>query len=602
VTYSKGYINIINNNDNKCLNNCKKCKRKNRIKHKIEVIDVPGTYRINPENDAEKVATDMLEEGDILVNVVDSTNLEKNLNLTIQLLKYNKPIIVVLNMWDEAKHKGISIDSKKLSEILNVPVICTSGLSGKGINDLIEECVNNIGKEREGVEFEDKWAKIGEIIDSVQDLSHRHHTFLERIQDISIDPIFGIPFAVVSLFIIFNIVFRSGEFLVGIMEQLFNYFYSPFIFWLSNLLLEYNSLHYILLGDIGNSIIDYESAMGVLTTGVFMTLGLVLPYIFVFYIVFGFLEDLGYLPRIAIIFDKFFHNIGLHGFSIMPMLLAFGCNVPGIMAIRNLETKRERFITAVLTSITIPCVAQFAIVFSIIGMKGFSYFLFIIITILSIWMVLGSTLKYFVRGNDTSLLLEIPPYRFPGFKIQVKTLFMRLRGFITEAVPYVLGGIFVINILKLYGVINFIGNLFKPIVQGAFGLPQDSVSAFIVGLVRKDAAVILLKPFNLTDKQLLIAVVLLIIYFPCMATVSIIFKELKIIDGLKAMGVTVITTIIVGSILNILLIRLNIPYIYILFMELASAIIYVKVINMLYIKKYFQTGDDEYEDCNNIPQ
>ena len=130
----------------------------------ITVIDVPGTYRLDPDNDAERVAVKMLEEGDFLINVVDATNLERNLNLTLQLLQYSKPMILVLNMWDETKHKGISVDPKKLSELLGIPVVCTSGITGTGLDELAKTFIAHMDTKRTGVEHKNRWEYIGEIV------------------------------------------------------------------------------------------------------------------------------------------------------------------------------------------------------------------------------------------------------------------------------------------------------------------------------------------------------------------------------------------------------------------------------------------------------
>ena len=155
-------------------------------------------------------------------------------------------------------------------------------------------------------------------------------------------------------------------------------------------------IHSLLIGDLNGSQIDYEGAMGVLTTGVFVALGIVLPYIILFYLVFGFLEDLGYLPRVAIILDRALHKIGLHGYSVIPMLLACGCNVPGVLAIRNLGTRRERFITAIITCTTIPCMAQTSLIVKAVE-RGRSLFSINFMTLFSVWAILGMFLKKTVK-------------------------------------------------------------------------------------------------------------------------------------------------------------------------------------------------------------
>lgn len=520
---------------------------------RVEIIDVPGTYHLEPENEAEKVAVDMIAKGDVLINVVDATNLERNLNLTLQLMEFGKPMVIALNLWDEAQHKGIEIDIEKLKEVLKIPVVATNGLTGEGLVQLSKECMKARAVYWPKLNSERRWAKIGEIVSQVQNLTHRRHTFMERIQDLSIHPILGLPLAAISLIVIFKFIISAGEILVSFMEKVFQLVYSPIILWLSDVLKANDLIHYLLIGEVTGGIIEYEEAMGMLTTGVFVAFGLVLPYIILFYLVLGFLEDLGYIPRVAIMFDRFLHNIGLHGYSIVPMLLACGCNVPGILAIRNLETRRERFITAIVTSITIPCMAQTALIIRAVGTRGEVYIGLVFTTLLTVWLLLGIILKKTVGGNTPTLLIEVPPYRLPSLKVQFKKLKMRLSLFLNEAIPYVLGGILFINFLNISGFIKILGDLSAPVIKGVFGLPEETVSTLIIGIVRKDAAVALLEPIGLNDYEMVRAVIILILYFPCVATFTVLLKELGIMDTVKAVGIMFLTTMIVGGLLNLLL-------------------------------------------------
>jgi ferrous iron transport protein B len=552
---------------------------------KIEIIDVPGTYRLDPESEAELVACRMLDEGDMFVNVIDATNLERNLNLTLQLLEFGKPVIVVLNMWDDTIHKGISIDVDKLSKLLGVPVVTTSAVTGMGIDKLIYEILNYPYENVQKREYKNRWQIIGEIINGVQSLEHRHHTFAERLQDISVHPVAGIPIAILMLIVLFQLVIISGEFLIGFMEQLFDTLYTPVIRFLSRLLGGEGVLHQILLGDISGEKIDYEAAMGVLTTGVFMELGLVFPYILMFYIVLGFLEDLGYLPRIAILFDRFMHRVGLHGFSIIPMMLALGCNVPGIMAIRNLESRRQRFITATLAAVTIPCLAQTAIIFSLTAYYGNGYVFAILVTIIALWMALGSIMMVFVKGTTDTLIMEVPPYRLPGIRVLLRNLGSRLYGFLTDAFPYVLGGIFFVNILTLLGVMDFLGKLAEPVISGVFGLPSRAVASYTIGIIRKDAAVVLLEPLSLTAEQMVIGVTTLIIYFPCMATFVVLLKELGLMDTIKSMAIMISATLLTGVYIRFSLSLLKNPWLYSIFTIVLASFLMV-IANRVKMKKH----------------
>ena len=552
VTFTRGAMSYRPCETVACGGDCRRCASASGEWERAEVIDVPGTYRLDPQAQAEQIAVDMIREGDILVNVIDATNLERNLNLTLQLLEFGKPTIVALNMWDEARHKGVDIDVAALSERLGVPVVPTSGISGEGLMELRGRMMNAPEAAGEHLTDDERWERIGRIVTDVQNLSHRHHTVLERIQDLMIHPVTGAPFALISLALIFYIIIQAGEWLVGWIDRLFAIAYTPLIHLISGWLGGGGVLHDILLGELGAPI-DYEAAMGVLTTGIYVSLGLVLPYVLVFYLVMGFLEDLGYLPRVAILFDRLFHMVGLHGYSILPMMLASGCNVPGVLAIRNLESRRERFITAVITCTTIPCMAQTAIILRAVGARGTVFVLILFSALVLIWIALGLLLGTAVKGNTPTLLIEVPPYRLPSMKTQIKKLWMRLRAFFKEAIPYMLGGILFINLLNITGVIRWLGGLARPLVSGIWGLPGESVAALILGIIRKDAAVALLEPLMLTNAQVVTATLILILYFPCAATFAVLAKELGITDLIKAFSIMAATTLVAGALVRLIM-------------------------------------------------
>jgi ferrous iron transport protein B len=152
-----------------------------------------------------------------------------------------------------------------------------------------------------------------------------------------------------------------------------------------------------------------------------------LPYVFAFYTVLAVLEDSGYLPRVAVMMDNVMHRAGLHGLAIIPMLLGFGCNVPGALATRVKETRKEKFIAATLMSIAIPCMALQAMLFGILGPFGFKGLGIVFGTHITVWFVLGLILKKMIKGTPPEIFLEIPPYRIPYFKGLVKKVWMRLR-------------------------------------------------------------------------------------------------------------------------------------------------------------------------------
>lgn len=534
VEYSKGYMRLG--------------------EEKVEIIDAPGTYSLKPTSKAEEVAVKMLDEGDIIINVIDATNLERNLNLTLQLLREKRTVIIALNIYDEACHTGIDIDVQKLEKILGVPVVPTCAITAEGIKQLVSS-IENAKSGNYEYDEEERWHEVGNIIRSVQTITHRHHRFSERLGDATIRPGTGIPIALILLFLIFWIIRFIGEGLTRFLfEPLFNKLWHPLMMRLSRSIDSFEFIHSILIGRLIEGEIDFFQSFGLLTTGLFVPLGVVLPYIFAFYLILSFLEDSGYLPRLGVLVDTIMHRLGLHGLSIIPMMLAFGCNVPGALATRMLETKRERFIAMTLMAIAIPCMAQLAVVIGLVGAKAGIYGLMLVFfTLFIVWIVLGLILNLFLKGESPEIFTEIPAYRIPYFKGLIKKMWMRLKGFFKEAVPYVMLGVLVVNILYSLNVIDFLGRFFAPVVTKLFGLPSDAIAALLVGFLRKDVAVGMLAPLALSTKQIVIASVVLIMYFPCFATFVVMLRELGIKDMLKSALIMLASTLIVGVLLNLIL-------------------------------------------------
>jgi len=538
VEFSKGFMRIGN--------------------EKVEVIDVPGTYSLEPNSKAEEIAVEILKDSiasqnGIVVNIVDATNLERNLNLTLQLLKKNIPILVDLNFWDEAKHLGISIDVAELEKILNVPVVPTCAVSGEGIKELVhrlpEAKVTNYHY-REG----ERWHEIGKIISRVQKVSHRHHTFLERLADASIRPLTGIPIAMGVIYINFKLIRIIGEGLIGyVFEPIFEELWAPVMINISSILGSGGFIHDILIGRIFEGKIDFGQSFGILTTGLFVPFASVLPYVFAFYLVLSFLEDFGYLPRLGVLADKMMHQVGLHGLAIIPMMLGLGCNVPGALATRIMETERERFISATLMAIAVPCMAQIAMIVGLVSKYGARALMLVFGTLFLVWLTIGIIMNRLLKGESPEIFVEIPPYRIPYFGALAKKLWMRVKAFLKEAVPFVLLGVFIVNILYSLKIIDFLGKLTGPVIKSLLGLPSGAVAALLVGFLRKDVAVGMLVPLGLSLKQLVIASVVLAMYFPCAATFAVLLRELGTKDMIKSAAIMVFSATLVGALLNLIL-------------------------------------------------
>ena len=529
-------------------------KGKMRIEGKrIEIVDAPGTYSLEPSNKAEEVSVKVLHDADIVINVVNATNLERNLYLTLQLLEKDIPVIIALNLWDEAKHLGIHIDEKKLEQLLGIPVVPTVALTGEGIKTLVSRIKNaKTNPKIKPTSEEGRWIEIGSIIKKVEKVEHKHHSIRDHISDLTIRPLTGLPIAAGIILLAFWIVRFIGETLITyIFEPLFEDIYRPVIVQMSEWLGP-GFIHTLLIGEYGVKI-DFVESLGMLTTGLFVPIGMVLPYIIAFYFILSILEDSGYLPRLATLVDNVFHKLGMHGHGIIPMFLGLGCNVPGALSTRTLETRKQRFISATLLAIAIPCMAQMAMVFGILGPFGVYYIGLVFLTLSILYILMGLIMNKFIKGDSPEIFLEIPPYRHPSIKATFQKTWMRVRWFLKEAIPFLFFGVLLINILYALGVLQWIGAALAPFMQTVFGLPGDTSIALVVGFIRKDLAVGMLLPLGLSPLQLVIAATILTIYFPCIATFTVLIKELGIKDMIKSSAIMIGTALSVGFIMRVIL-------------------------------------------------
>lgn len=521
--------------------------------HCAYLIDVPGAYTLEPTNEAEEIAKRIIGEGaDLVIIVLDATALERNLVLCLQVLERNIPAIVALNMVDEARHCGIVIDAEALERELGVPVIQTVAVTGVGISELVD----SLDKGRTGhfspMSKAERWQKIGEIVSAVQTVTHRHHTLRDRLEDFSVHPLWGGVLGIFILSLCFILIRFIGEGIISnVTDPLFENLYIPLLEKISGLLGGGGFMHNILIGKTFGGVIDLEQSLGVLSTGVYVEFGMVLPYIIAFYSILGFLEDLGYLPRLAVVFDALMHRFGVHGYAIIPTLLGLGCNVPGILATRVLESERERFITATLISVGIPCVSIQAMMTATLAQFGMRYIAAVYIILLAVWLIIGRIMHMTLKGFSPELIVEIPPYRLPVARPWAQKLWLRVRDFLVEATPLVLGGILLVNLLDTAGLMDYIAGALSPVFKGALGLPPAAAVPIVMGLFRKDIAMGLLIPLGLSASQMLTAVVVLAMTFPCIATFVVLWKELGAVRMLQSSAIMIGAALTTGTLIRL---------------------------------------------------
>lgn len=586
--------------------------------YKIKVVDLPGIYSFSTYSEEELISRDFIakEKPDVVINVVDALHLERNLFFTLQLIELEAKLVIALNQIDLLEKSDFTIDSNKLENILNIPIVPTAAIEGKGIEKLIEKCIEiyegkikyepikiEYGKEVEervnelikivsfDTSYPKRWftikllegdeeikklvlgEKILEIIEKKsKELEEIHgepisliltqekynlsnkitsevlikkekrvniSDFLDKI---FIHPIFGYFTLIISLFLIFYLIFKFDNFVSGYLESFFEMIKNGFLKLNIN-----ETLKKILWDGIGEGIIGGIS--------------IALPYLIPFYILLSILEDSGYLSRMAFFTDSFMHFIGLHGKAFFPLMLGFGCNVPAVLGSRILETKKQKFITATLATL-IPCSARTVVIMGLVGIfLGFKYVLIIYIIDIIIIILFGKLLSILVPGKSYGLIMEIPPLRKPSTKIVLKQSWFRIKDFIYFAFPIIIFGSLLLQILDLTNLLNSFVNLVSPFFVSFLGLPPLTSIPLIFGILRKELTLIML--FSLfgttnvfsfmTPKQIIIYSLITLFYFPCVATFSVLRKEIGLLNAILMTVFEMIFAFLLGGFLNLVL-------------------------------------------------
>jgi len=522
---------------------------------RFTIVDVPGAYSYQATNKAEEVASGLLaEDGKALIlNVVDATNLERNLFYTLELASLGVPIIILLNKWDIANTHGVNIDVSVLQKHLGVRVIPFVATTGEGIAEL-RTAMEDFKRGQLSLpnpppeNVDERWKLIGRITTECQKITHRHATFLENIQDATSRPATGLPIAILVMFTVFLVIRTIGEGLINyLLDPLFTGVWMPF---LKTVLggLDEGLLKTMLLGATPEPM----QSFGLLTTGLYLPFVTVLPYIVSFYLVLSLLEDVGYLPRLAVLLDSYMHHIGLHGYGTIPLMLGLGCKVPAILATRVLETPRERVIATALTLTLAPCMPQTAMIFSLLSPYPLKYTFIVFLSIAFVGILSSYILSRMLKGETPELFIEIPPYQIPSTSILGRKLYLRLKDFIVDAVPMIILGVLIVGMLETAGLLNGLAQFFKPVVTGMLGLPPEAVSVLTLGFLRKDVSIALLVPFNLAPGAIVVASVLLTLYMPCMASFMVSIRELGIKKSALVFFINFAAAVIFSTLLNLL--------------------------------------------------
>lgn len=512
------------------------------------LIDVPGTYSLQATSVAEEVAIDFLNIGaDVVLCVLDATNLERNLNFALQIKEYNIPIIFALNLMDVAEQQGINIDIENLSNELNAPVIPTIATRNIGLGDIINKISEIIKYEyiqdesSEKLSQDERWIKVGEIVEKVQTLEDKEPTFLEKMGEYTMRPMPGIPIAILVLILSLAVVVGAGKGLRAcVFLPIINNFVSPFfVSIVSKFATEGSLIFNVLVGEYG-----------VLIKGIEWPFALILPYVFLFYIVLAFLEDSGYLPRLGVLVDSILRKLGIQGGNIVPLIMGYGCAVPAILGSRAATSQKERIIVASIVSLGVPCVAQTGAFISLLGSHSMALLILVyLISFVTIFCA-GMVLDKLVPGKSDPMLLEIPNLLKPDIKAMSKKIWIRTKAFMIEAeIPMLLGVGFAALVAET-GVLNSVSGLVEPLVEGWLGLPKEATLGLILGVIRRELAVLPMLEMNLTTLQLLVGAVVALFYIPCLSVVGVLIKEYGMKIALSISATTIILAFLFGGIIN----------------------------------------------------
>lgn len=580
----------------------------------IGLVDLPGTYTLAGSNAAEQVVLQYLlnnDDYDCIINVVDASHLGLHLSLTLELLELGRPMVLGLNLIDEADHLGIQIKVNQLSELLGIPVVPMIASRGRGISEVFFTAYQT-GQQGNAVQRQvyrnDIEKFISDLTRSAEGLQLPMHAetvaikLLERDPLVSsqvrcLDPQLEAQAETAALELgkgsqldsrslisserndraeaIASQVTVLGTRKLSLRDKLDNYLLHPFwgyVFLIIILYLFFQAVFRFgrliegplleLVSTFEKFAIDLinprpllkEVVLG-LIQGISGGLAIVLPYLVPFLLGLGLLEDLGYLPRIAFLMDALMHRIGLHGAAIVPFILGFGCNVPSVMATRTLDNKKEQFIAAALATL-VPCSARLAIVFGLIAFYlGPLVALIIYLLIFFVIALTGKLLSRLLPKDTPGMILEMPSYRQPSLRSIVNKAWFRIKEFLVEAWPVLIVGSIALSLLNAFKITTYINYLTFPLTW-LLGLPLQAGVPLIFGVLRKELSLIMLgqalgsMEFRkvLSPVQMITFTIFVIFYMPCLATLVTLHKEL----GRKAMWNIMGITLIIATVTALL--------------------------------------------------
>jgi ferrous iron transport protein B len=507
----------------------------------LDLVDLPGTYTLTGSTPAEAEVHRYLDRHpvDAVINVVDASGLPQGLELTLELLPLGLPVVVALNMLDEAARRGLKLDGPGLGGRLVVPVLPLVASKGRGVRNLflvardtaIQRRIPQVGT-REVSSARERHALAEGLAAEYSQQGERYLTLRDRLDDILLHPVLGYLALVAVLLTFFQLVYGLGRLVEPPLLALFLSLAER----VGSLFVDGSLPQVLVLG---------------LLQGIAAGVAIVLPYLVPFLLGLALMEDLGYLPRVAFLMDSLMHRIGLHGKAVVPFILGYGCNVPAVMATRTLEEPRDRYLAAALATL-VPCAARISVVFGLVAfymgpLAAMALYLFNLLVI----ALTGRVLSNLMPEDTPGLILEMPPYRAPTLRAVANKAWFRTREFAVEAMPALIVGSAVLALLEFFRLANFFDALVRPLTW-LLGLPAAAGVPLIFGVLRKELSLIMLGQalgttnFGsvLTSVQMFVYSVFVVFYIPCIATLSALKREL----GTRAMLVIAGTTILIATV------------------------------------------------------
>ncbi len=432
--------------------------------NRIELVDLPGVYSLEQEHQGidEKIATDYIEQSDIniIVNIIDATNLERSLVLTQQLLEQSVPVIVVLNMLDVAEQQGVAVSRHALADNLQVPIIEMVASRKRGVDNLLD-CFSSVlanpdlGRSKLDVEDSEEVAdrifkryyQSRQLVDGVVEVSPTHHSLSQRIDRVVLNRWLGIPFFLLMIYLMFTFAVNLGAVFIDFFDILFAAVLVDGTSWLLQQISAPQWVITLLAQGVGG---------GITLVATFI------PVIGFLYLCLSVLEDSGYMSRAAFVIDRLMGGIGLPGNAFVPLIVGFGCNVPAVMAARTLGRDSDRLMTISMAPF-MSCGARLT-VYALFAAAFFQqngqnivfglYLLGIALAIFTGWIFR----KQLFTGEVTPSFQEMPAYHIPILRNILLTTWFRLKGFIFRAGKTIVSVVIVLSFLNSFGTDGSFGN------------------------------------------------------------------------------------------------------------------------------------------------